>query len=182
MKDFQCPQCPKTFNFQFILDKHIRIHTNERPFRCETCGTSFVSGIHLRRHQKSVHKPVREFVCNICSAPFKRLSELKRHIILHTSEKPFECKLCGETFKHREAGRRHSKATHPGSAGNITFKSTETIGKLNNFAIKKLSAEEVAKAEISGAPTGSFQNKFDENRQENVNPDIDANHTKTFVM
>ena len=31
VKDFKCPHCPKTFNFQFILEKHIRIHTNERP-------------------------------------------------------------------------------------------------------------------------------------------------------
>ena len=146
VKDFQCPHCPKTFNFQFILDKHIRIHTNDRPFPCETCGTSFVSGIHLRRHQKSVHKAVRDFICNICSAPFKRLSELKRHIILHSSERPFECKVCGETFKHREAGRRHSKATHPGTTGSITYKPTDSIGELATFAIKKLSPEEVAKA------------------------------------
>lgn len=157
IKDFKCPHCPKTFNFQFILDKHIRIHTNERPFPCEICGTSFVSGIHLRRHQKSVHKAVRDFVCNICSAPFKRLSELKRHIILHTSEKPFECKICGETFKHREAGRRHSKAAHSGTTGNITFKSTESIGKLNTVAIKKLSPEEVAKAEHASLPQRSLQ-------------------------
>ena len=156
VKDFKCPHCPKTFNFQFILDKHIRIHTNERPYPCEICGTSFVSGIHLRRHKKSVHKPVRDFVCNICSAPFKRLSELKRHIILHTSDKPFECKICGETFKHREAGRRHSKAAHPGTTGNITFKSTESIGKLNIVAIKKLSPEEVAKAEQASSPQQCF--------------------------
>ena len=128
----------KTFNFQFILDKHIRIHTNDRPYPCETCGSSFVSGIHLRRHQKSVHKTVRDFVCNICSAPFKRLSELKRHIILHTGEKPFECTICGEMFKHREAGRRHSKSVHPDSISSITFKPTEAIGQLNSVAIKKL--------------------------------------------
>eukprot|EP00092_Neocalanus_flemingeri_P019471 GFUD01021094.1.p1 GENE.GFUD01021094.1~~GFUD01021094.1.p1 ORF type:complete len:574 (+),score=138.69 GFUD01021094.1:68-1789(+) len=152
VKDFQCPHCPKTFNFQFILDKHIRIHTNERPFPCETCGTSFVSGIHLRRHQKSVHKTVRDFVCNICSAPFKRLSELKRHIILHSNERPFECKVCGETFKHREAGRRHSKSTHPGTAGSITYKPTDTIGELATFAIKKLSAEEISKAGLVRDP------------------------------
>jgi len=138
VKDFKCPHCPKTFNFQFILDKHIRIHTNDRPYPCETCGSSFVSGIHLRRHQKSVHKTVRDFVCNICSAPFKRLSELKRHIILHTGEKPFECTICGEMFKHREAGRRHSKSVHPDSISSITFKPTEAIGQLNSVAIKKL--------------------------------------------
>jgi len=146
VKDFQCPHCPKTFNFQFILDKHIRIHTNERPFPCATCGTSFVSGIHLRRHQKSVHKTVRDFVCNICSAPFKRLSELKRHIILHSNERPFECNVCGSTFKHREAGRRHSKAVHPGIIGSIAYKPTEAIGQLATFAIKKLSQEEVDEA------------------------------------
>jgi hypothetical protein len=57
--------------------------------------------------------------------------------------------VCGETFKHREAGRRHSKASHPGSTSSITFKPTETIGKLNTFAIKKLSPEEVANADKS---------------------------------
>jgi len=144
VKQFQCTQCPKSFNHQFILDKHVRIHTGERPFACEECGTDFTSGIHLRRHTKTVHKLARDFMCTICSAPFKRLGELKRHIILHSGEKPFECRTCGESFRHREAGRRHIKAAHPGVEASITFKPSDTIGELSKTAVKKLTPSEIA--------------------------------------
>ncbi|KAF2368650.1 Zinc finger C2H2-type [Trinorchestia longiramus] len=33
----KCPYCPKTFGFQSKLDRHVRAHTNERPFQCNYC-------------------------------------------------------------------------------------------------------------------------------------------------
>ena len=36
-----------------MLDKHIRTHTNERPFPCRECGFAFKTNSNLSKHQKS---------------------------------------------------------------------------------------------------------------------------------
>merc|ERR1711874_302131 len=80
----------------------------------------------------------RDFQCTNCSAPFKRMGELKRHIILHSGEKPFFCNKCGETFRHREAGRRHIKSHHPENDVGISFKPSSSFGELSAMAVKRL--------------------------------------------
>jgi uncharacterized Zn-finger protein len=48
-------------------------------------------------------------VCTLCSAPFKKLCNMKDHLRMHKGEKPYECRLCGLKFAQQGNRDRHEK-------------------------------------------------------------------------
>ncbi|NXN82176.1 ZBT8B protein, partial [Bombycilla garrulus] len=57
IKLHKCPFCPYTAKQKGILKRHIRSHTGERPYPCDTCGKRFTRQEHLRSHALSVSVP-----------------------------------------------------------------------------------------------------------------------------
>ena len=49
----ECPFCQIVCAKPSVLDKHIRTHTNERPYPCEPCGFAFKTKSNLYKHKKS---------------------------------------------------------------------------------------------------------------------------------
>ncbi|XP_056151379.1 zinc finger protein 770-like [Lampris incognitus] len=47
---YQCPACSKDFPSMSKLQRHVMIHTGQRPFSCQTCGKRFRQKTHLRVH------------------------------------------------------------------------------------------------------------------------------------
>ncbi|XP_070995791.1 zinc finger and BTB domain-containing protein 8B [Oncorhynchus clarkii lewisi] len=70
VKLHKCPFCPYTAKQKGILKRHIRCHTGERPFPCETCGKRFTRQEHLRSHSLSVHRSSWPVVCKGCRRSF----------------------------------------------------------------------------------------------------------------
>eukprot|EP00092_Neocalanus_flemingeri_P017824 GFUD01019288.1.p1 GENE.GFUD01019288.1~~GFUD01019288.1.p1 ORF type:complete len:212 (+),score=50.33 GFUD01019288.1:429-1064(+) len=50
-----CPYCGKTSGSMKDLEKHIRKHTNERPYPCRQCEKCFKDQSNRNRHEKQVH-------------------------------------------------------------------------------------------------------------------------------
>ncbi|KAG8227091.1 hypothetical protein J437_LFUL007428 [Ladona fulva] len=68
-RNFPCPQCDKSFKRKSGLNRHLRDHSESRPFACN-CGQFYKRKSHLLRHQESSH--------GLVSQP-KKLCKLRRN-------------------------------------------------------------------------------------------------------
>ncbi|TPP60954.1 MDS1 and EVI1 complex locus protein EVI1 [Fasciola gigantica] len=54
---YVCLLCDKKFPRAANLNRHIRTHTGEQPYRCPHCQRSFSISSNMQRHVRNIHKP-----------------------------------------------------------------------------------------------------------------------------
>ncbi|CAG9759470.1 unnamed protein product [Ceutorhynchus assimilis] len=104
--EFVCSYCPKVFKDKQRLDNHVRVHTNERPYKCHICSKGFKTWIHRKTHL-NIHLGIKKWVCKYCSKAFTNSCTLKGHEMLHTGERPHHCPECEKGFITTSAMKKH---------------------------------------------------------------------------
>lgn len=105
----KCPYCP-TVCQESDLVRHMRKHSEYKPFKCPHCNKGFSAKVHLKNHM-IVHTKEKLYKCNYCNKDFTQKHRLDKHIRSHTGEKPFECKHpgCKKRFDTNQNLKYHQR-------------------------------------------------------------------------
>lgn len=121
---FFCKVCGESFPGRSYLMKHVRVHpkdmvslhpdkhvisvenvikhlqTHREENLCEICGKTFTQKSHLKRHMW-VHTGQKPHCCKDCGKRFGRSESLRIHRRVHTAERPYVCGVCGKGFNQK---------------------------------------------------------------------------------
>ena len=78
-KDHQCTLCGRAFGTKPTLITHIKRHTKDFKYQCETCGKKFIEPKFLRDHVKFIHLGLKDYKCDLCDAAYGDGNVLRRH-------------------------------------------------------------------------------------------------------
>lgn len=90
----KCSVCERGFKTQASLQNHINTHTGNKPHSCKYCKSCFTTSGELVRHVRYRHTHEKPHKCTECDYASVELSKLKRHIRCHTGERPYQCPHC----------------------------------------------------------------------------------------
>lgn len=92
-KPFRCDLCGKNFQHRSAFNNHCMVHTGEKPYKC------FIQPFQFQAHRR-IRTGEKLYVCEVCSKGFVYCSRFQAHHGVHTGEKPYsreECVASGGT-------------------------------------------------------------------------------------
>ncbi|CAG5927384.1 unnamed protein product [Menidia menidia] len=125
-----CYLCGKYFARQVDMDRHMKSHSEDRPYKCSFCEKKFKNPYVLRRHEKEICKSrehknpkrrevprlnlqpppevsVEGKICPICSRVLPCTADIAKHLRSHSEERPFICVTCEKGFKYKDTLKKH---------------------------------------------------------------------------
>lgn len=95
--------CSETFDSDYRLNLHIRLHETNYAFKCDVCGVATVSQFRLRIHKK-----------------------------IHTGEMIRHCPICQKKLAHENALRRHIRTVHGEKGQTVSASKKKSTLSINN--------------------------------------------------
>lgn len=131
-----CSLCGKYFARKVDMERHMKSHSEDRPYKCSYCDKRFKHPYVLRRHQREICKSkdlneldlvgekmcletqgsesapslegtVEGKVCPICNRLLPCTADMTKHLRSHTEERPFICVTCEKGFKYKDTLKKH---------------------------------------------------------------------------
>lgn len=95
--------------YVLILQVHMRLHSGDKPYKCEFCGRHFRQWGDLKYHCISIHSEEKNYQCEYCGKDFARKYSLIVHRRIHTGEKNYKCEFCGKSFRASSYLQNHRR-------------------------------------------------------------------------
>ncbi|KAK5848192.1 hypothetical protein PBY51_005827 [Eleginops maclovinus] len=123
---YMCQVCQKTFQYQRMLNRHLKCHNDTKRHLCTFCGKGFNDTFDLKRHVRT-HTGVRPYKCTLCEKAFTQRCSLESHMKkIHSvtqkyaykerRNKLYVCEECGLTSGSQDELLIHLQSLHPDSA------------------------------------------------------------------
>ncbi|KAB0358535.1 hypothetical protein FD754_002691 [Muntiacus muntjak] len=116
--DHSCSICGKSLSSASSLDRHMLVHSGERPYKCTVCGQSFTTNGNMHRCMvedgqlgDAERKAEEVFHCPLCFKEFVCKYGLETHMETH-SDNPLRCDVCCVTFRTHRGLLRHNALVH----------------------------------------------------------------------
>ncbi|XP_015266755.1 PREDICTED: zinc finger protein 148 isoform X3 [Gekko japonicus] len=148
-KSHICDHCNAAFRTNYHLQRHVFIHTGEKPFRCDECGMRFIQKYHMERHKRT-----------------------------HSGEKPYQCEYCLQFFSRTDRVLKHKRMCHENrdkkpnrSATKVgLLTSDEDQGfpmPLKDSSLPKKKRQKIEKSKSSGPDKESGTDKSEHKKDKN---------------
>lgn len=175
-----CGLCGKYFARHMDMERHMKSHSEERPYNCTYCQKKFKNLYVLKRHQKAICKsrelkragrkegpapqqqqpnphpsegPAEGKVCPICSRVLPYSADIAKHLRSHTEERPFVCLACEKGFKYRDTLKKHQIIHgHEGVKEEQSKTVEQILAEAGGDANKPAAATEEKEALCSSSP------------------------------
>jgi Zinc finger, C2H2 type len=107
IKTFECETCGIRFATQNKLNNHIKYnHSKTANLRsqiqeitvCPICKLATKSACNLDKHLLEMHPDTKSIECKVCNKKLKLATSLKKHMMIHFSERTFNCDMCDEKY------------------------------------------------------------------------------------
>ncbi|XP_010890823.1 zinc finger protein 81-like [Esox lucius] len=103
-----CGLCGEKFDSVVFLIKHTQEHPDDPgpDCLCGVCGKHLESRLTLTEHLQT---HMKNLFCHFCGQCFNWTSNLKRHMMIHTGERPYRCGDCGKGFRSSDCLTKHRR-------------------------------------------------------------------------